>query len=379
MARRRKKRQSSNRVQDPDKNNKPSANGKNSSKTANPDTQTKSRIPITSISGWNYKEKGQGITLEVELSYAAGTMATAAAVAWYTYDYVRTIGFATIADLLGSLYVLTLLEGFVAGLALFLVYRGVELAVRLKGRGAAQGLPPATESSLQDLNQVGSAVFYYTFRYLLRALLFGIFILAAVVSTNENTGASIPAALLVGLGLLLHYPGLYTDRVTPLVARIRAMSRWLGIWWVEPPRVGKSRTRYRIVALVGSLSLLTMTLQSVLDATLTADRDVYVRSAGDYVTLHYYQGGLRGHGDSEITWAVDSDLEVPITFERMAINHHVAYIPSTELSPGMHYVKAGMNVRERLSDVGSSDPASDSNAHWELRSDATEVWFLVVP
>jgi len=307
-------------------------------------------------------------------------MATAAAVAWYLFSYIKTVGFGTIPEVMGALYVLVILEGFVAGLALFLLFRGLEIAARLKGRGA----PPSTErtktqAELEQLARVGEHTFYYTFRYLLRAAALGVPLAGVLLSLAGSQGTRILGGALLLLGAALHTPGLFGERPGSIALRLRGLLRSLGMWWVEPARIRPGRSRYRILSIVGSLMLFGFNAASTFEAELTSDAAVYAISDGNPVILRYNQGGLRGHRDSETEWSISSDPEAAITFHRLAVNEHIAVIPISELEEGVHHVSANMRVVESYGDGGRLTAQAGGNRSWEMRGAGAEVRFLIVP
>jgi len=332
------------------------------------------------------------LTLEVELSYAAGTLATSATVAWFLYQHTRTIGYATIPELMGALYIQTALQGFVLGLALFLLYRGIEMAARLKSEAprSEQGRG-VLDTEIDQLHRVGSHTFYYSFRWLLRTTLIGTFILGTIMVTSDSrfTTQLIGAIALI-TGGLLHIPGLFRDtgrwsnsRWNQLLNPLRKLIRWGGVWWVEPPEdIGSEinlRNKYRVFSLFLFLGLFGLNAQASLNPTLTAGEVVYSLSESPLVTIHYRQGARRGRHDSEVSWGINTNLPEPPGFQRLELNHFVAIVPTVGLEPGQYYLQANLRINQSFSNGTNVDPAQETNSDFDVQADAATAHFILVP
>ena len=318
-----------------------------------------------------------GLNLEVELSFAAGLLATGAGVAFFLFDHIRGVGFGTVRQVMGALYALTILEGFVAGMLLFLLYRGLAMATRLRARQAVGQLAGPDQLSrgfrreLAALDHAGGSVFHFSFRYLLRGGMLGLVLVGLGMQSSGRHAIALTGLAIFCAGVLLHLPGLFSESARRPILALRQLIRGAGLWWVEPPRsaLPAGRWRYRLIAAAGSVALFALNVGGTLAPSLETPRATWSRAGDPYVELHFRQGGFRGHLDATATWTLDADFEPLPVFERLALNHYVALVPTADLTPGVHRVSAALQVQE----------TDGGGAAWTIAAAPAEARFLVVP
>lgn len=333
------------------------------------------------------ERRGQSPNLEVEISYAAGIAASAAAVAWFLYGYCRETGFPTIGQLLVCVTFFSVIEVFAALLSLYLLYRGVWMAARLLARNAPERWAEDDEEGarfredLVRLDRHCRRLFHFSFEIFTGALL-GVLSQAAFYLYLADFGPwsqTLGTVTVAALVLAVMSWGLVSlvgaHRIRARLAHFgRAAGRKLGYWWVGLPPGSAARSRgpgTMVVFFLAFFALVFHNLNVVTTPDFRADRSIYSRARDQLVELHFRQGGIHGDQDSETRWFVDTAIRPKPAFSRLDLNHFVASVPVADLESGLHEIRASVRILQ-------ASRTEKTRAGLVLGSEPIVLRFLVV-
>lgn len=293
-------------------------------------------------------ERRTTANLEVEVSFAAGFLASSAALAYFAYDFAKSTGFTHHVDLYFFMLGVTVIELFDVGLVFYLMQRGVWLAATQLARNDSQRWDSSVEGadnfrrSTQRLEQQARATLYASFYYLLQGLVFMVGMLGIWMLDTEDPFSATAGWLIIcsfAIYFFLGLPGRFSRRWREgFRARVEDVSRYFGLGWAHPPesRLKVRTMKYGLVTILGTFLFYMINLALVFEPSLTLEREVYHKGQDHVAILHFRHGGLRGVAGKHVTAKLQVDGKIRIPVEQVELNHSVAVIPLDELEAGSH-------------------------------------------
>jgi hypothetical protein len=302
------------------------------------------------------ERRGREPALEVELSYAAGFLAGAAALSYFFYDYGRTVGFDGQGELFFGTLLTTVIEVFCLGLVLYLIQRGVWLAARVYCRndparwGDGDADVVEFRRSIRGLESQCQATLHATYQYLSHGIV-GLVAFGAMCTIMDAETSFWRAFGLVILALFALHALMWLPGTVPILDASRRWARWysrhvqrifraFGVWWIRLPegRLPAMTLRYRVVTTITTIALFCTNQAFTLEPHVLLEKPVYSKARDTHAVLEIRHGGIRGPagGNCHAFLLVDGKLRVPV--EQVSFNHYVAAIPLANLKAGVHEI-----------------------------------------